>query len=470
MGAVAVVAAVVPIVLVAVAAAVLWRGAVDATVARGQQLAATTATLMGVARETGSAADLDVARAFVGAAVDSVGEGAGTAGDIEGILVLDAAGRVAVAGLGPRFASTEAALQALTSKSAAGVVVDAEIRERDRTTKAEAPAGRVLVGLKMPPAPWRIVLGLGLLGVAMAAGASLVVTGLLRRRALDPLEALTRGLDAVAEGRVDAAIVDVDSAHAPATKPLREVEALVDAFDAMVRGVREREGLLRRLEQSVGAQVARDAAALERAPQRQPVAVVVVDVRDFTPLQASLSPEVAGAFVDSLLSTFVAVVERHGGHVERFLGDGLIALFGAPVRSDDHVARACACACDLEVSARQLVEDAMTKGVPRFVVGVGVAAGVATVGAVGPPRRRVFQAMGDVPALARKVQQEAKNQGFGVLVTESVYAAAKDAVPGLSWKKLQPLVLRGVGMPVTLFRVERVARAEVTALVGARRP
>jgi class 3 adenylate cyclase len=306
--------------------------------------------------------------------------------------------------------------------------------------------------------------------VACAAAASLAVTSVLRRRVLDPLESLSRGLDAVAEGRVDDARADVDAAHAPTSRPLREVDALVDAFDAMVRGVREREALVRRLEQGVGAQVASDPAALERAPRRQPVAVVVVDVRDFTPLQASLSPEVAGAFVDTLLSTFVDVVERHGGHVERFLGDGLIALFGAPGSAADHVARACACACDLEVAARHLVEASMQKGIPRFVIGVGVAAGTATVGAVGPPRRRIFQAMGDVPALARKVQQEAKNQGFGVLVTEEVAAAARDVVPGLTWKKLPPLVLRGVGMPVTLYRVERPARArdEVTALVDRR--
>jgi class 3 adenylate cyclase len=110
--------------------------------------------------------------------------------------------------------------------------------------------------------------------------------------------------------------------------------------------------------------------------------------------------------------------------------------------------------------------------VARFVVGVGVASGSATVGAVGPPRRRVYQAMGDVPALARKVQQEAKNQGLGVLVSEAVFTAARDVGSGITWKKLPPMVMRGVGMPVTLYRPERPARAndDVTALVGRHSP
>lgn len=465
-GGIVVASVVIPMVLVIVAAAILWRGAVDAQVGRGQQVAATTATLLGVARESSSAADLDVARSFASAVVADGG------GDVEAIVAVDASDGIVLAAPGARFADARAALASLSSpRSKAGVVVDATVRERDRTTKAEAPAGRVLVLVAAPAMPWRIVLGLSLLGVALAAGVSLVLTGRLRRRALDPLEDLTHGLEAVAAGRIDAGVDEIERVRAPGTRPLREVDALLDAFDAMVRGVRERQALNRRLEQGVGSQVADDAASLSRAPHRQAVAVVVVDVRDFTPLQASLSPEVAGALVDRLLSTFVAVVERHGGHVERFLGDGLIALFGAPKASADHIERACACACDLEVAARHLVDESRESGIPRFVVGVGVAAGMATVGAVGPERRRIYQAMGDVPALARKVQQEAKNQGLGVLVTEEVYAAAADRVPAVTWKKLPPMVMRGVGMPVTLYRPERVARArdEVTALVDVRR-
>lgn len=463
--AIVVASAVVPFVVVGVAGALLWRGAVDAQVARGQQMSATTATLLGVANETGSAADLEVARAFVGAVV---GDGSG---DLEGIVATDAEGRVVVGAVSPRLGAPAAALQVLSSSTAPGVIIDATVTARDRRSRAEAPAGRVLVALRSPQMPWRVVIGLGLLGTALAAAVTLVVTSMLRRRALEPLEDLTRGLLAVGEGRVAAGVDEIDAVRSTGVRPVREVDGLLDAFDAMVRGVRERQALVARLEQGVGAQVAADVSILEAPPSRADVAVLVVDIRDFTALQASLRPEQVGAFVDAVLFAFVTVVERHGGHVERFLGDGLVALFGAPRATGDHVARACACALDLEAAARRLAEEGRQQGVARFVVGVGVASGSATVGAVGPRHRRVYQAMGDVPALARKIQQEAKNQGLGVLVSEAVFSAARD-VGGITWKKLPPMVMRGVGMPVTLYRPERAARDDddVTALVGRRSP
>jgi class 3 adenylate cyclase len=465
-GAVVVASAVVPLILVAVAASLLWRGAVDAQVARGQQVATTTATLLGVANETGSGADLEVARAYVGAVV---GDGSG---DLDAIVAIDPAGAVVVGAAGGRHPDVKAALATLSTSALPGVVIDATITARDRRTRAESPAGRVLVGLRPPPMPWRVVIGLGLLGMALAAAVILVVTSLLRRRAILPLEDLTRGLLAVGEGRVDAGVAEIDQVRSPGVRPVREVEGLLDAFDAMVRGVRERQTLLSRLEQGVGAQVAADTSILEAPPRRADVSVVVVDIRDFTALQASLRPEQVGAFVDGLLSAFVTVVERHGGHVERFLGDGLVAIFGAPRATTDHAVRACACALDLEAAARRLAEQGQQQGVARFVVGVGVASGSATVGAVGPPRRRVYQAMGDVPALARKIQQEAKSQGLGALVSDVVFAAAREGLVGVTWKKLPPMVMRGVGMPVTLYRPERPARDhdDVTALVGRSSP
>jgi class 3 adenylate cyclase len=451
----------VPTTLVVAAGVVFWHSAVEGRVARGQQMAATTATLMAVARESGSAADLAVATAFVRAVISE---------DVEAVVVLDASQAVVTSAVGPRFADAAAAVQALGTSGvqSGGVVVDATIMERERGTEVQRPGGRVLVGLKRPSVPLRLMVGFAIVGVAAAAGMALVVVALLRRRALRPLSAVTRGLQAVAGGAVDAAAVAADQVRTPGQRPLKEIEALLDAFDALVRGEKERQRLVTRLEQGMGPQVAHDHQALERAPAQQEVAIVVVDVRDFTALQASLSPELAVGFVDRLLSTFVAVVERHGGHVERFLGDGLIALFGAPQPTLDYIARALACAVDLEVAARHLAESEKLRGVPRFVVGVGVAAGTATVGAVGPASRRSFAAMGEVPALARKIQQEAKNQGLTVLVGEGVYAAAKGAVPGLSWNKLPPMVLRGVGMPQSLYRPERIARAndDVTAVIG----
>ncbi len=441
----------VPTVLVAVTAVLANATAVEQQVARGQQLATTAATLIGVARETGSDADLDVLRAFLRAVVvDDVGY----------VMIVGADADVIAAEVQAGMAD---AATLTASPPRGSVVVEAAIVERDRSSTQEAPLGRVVVGLRRPDLPVRAVIAFAIAAICAAAIVAVVVVVVLRRRVLTPLSAVTRGMSRVAAGDVD---VDVDVG----LRPVAELESLVDSFDALTRGVRERAQLIARLEQGMGAQLARDQQALERPPQQQHVAVLFVDVRDFTPLQASLTPELAVSFLDRLLSSFVAVVERHGGHVERFLGDGLVAVFGAPQPAADDAVRAAACAVDLEIAARHLGE-AEKKRIPRFVIGVGVAAGIATVGPVGPRSRRQFAAMGEVPALARRVQQEAKSQGLTVLVTEEVFQASRAALTNVTWKKLPPMVVRGVGMPLSLYRPEREQRANdgVTAIIDTRR-
>ncbi len=461
-GAVVIAAAVVPLVLAVVAAVLTQRMAVDARLARGQHVASATATLIGVARESASLADLDTVGASINAAIDD---------EVDAVVVRDNDDNPLFVAMAPTVdaAGLSASLERPQSGS---FVVDAEVRERDRQSGTMAPIARVQVRLRAPEPPLVLLFGIMFLGVVASIVVVAVTLRRLRKRAFGPLFNITSALQRAAAGDVAGALAVVDDARSPWQRPLAEIDTLTDAFDALLRATREREGLKAQLAQGMGEQVASRGAFSEQAPRVADVAVVVVDVRDFTALQASLSPELAVAFVDRLLTAFVLVVERHGGHVERFLADGIVALFGAPNASADAVVRAAACAVDLEVSARHLVEAERALGTPRFVVGVGVAAGKSPVGVVGPPSRRAFMALGEVPARAKKIQQEAKSQALGVLVDDVVYAAAKDALPHTTWKKLPPLVVRGVGVPLTLYRPQRVARDndDVTAMIMARRP
>ena len=457
----------VPALLVGVAAVLADRAAVETQVARGQQLAMSAATLMGVARDSGSGADIAVLRAFMRAVV---------ANDV-GYLV------VALPPMepgGPPFILAVEAqtglmdgdpyvegLRLLQTPPHGYVVVNAAVQERDRSSGSEQGVGQVAVGVVRPGPPLRAVVGFLVAGICTALGVALVLVGILRRRLIRPLQLVTRGLKRVARGEVD---VDVDDLRQPGARPPREIEALIDGFDALVATTRERGQLKARLQQGMGVQVAADESVLERPPSKADVAVLVVDIRDFTPLQASLTPEQSVALLDTLLSAMVGVVDRHGGHVERFLGDGLVALWGAPSPAADAAAAAAAIAAALDIEAvvATIVADGKKNGIPRFVVGIGVSWGSAVVGAVGPASRRFFAAMGEVPALARKVQQEAKSQGVTILVSEPAFLAttgtssASPATSALlrhvSWKRLPPMVLRGVGMPVTLYRPERLAR------------
>ena len=435
----------VPLTLTAVAADAARRQAIEAQIDRGQQLASTAATLQAVALGSSSSADRLVLQQFVRAVVD---------GDVAFVVVADSVD--AVVAFAP---PTLDAVGLLLGGPPPGVViVDAAVIERDRHSKLEVPAGRVLVGLRAA------TLSSGRVAAVAGAGAVAVVVvvalllWLLEGRVLRPLQAVAAGLRRVAAGDLDATVL-------PTIARNDEVSALVEGFHALVAALRSRDKLASSLRSAAGEQVAADLDALDAPPRQADVSVLFVDVRDFTPLTAALSPADTVAFLDRLLTAFVDVVHRHGGHVERFLGDGLVAVWGAPSPCADHAVRAVAAAVDLEQRARILARRAKEDGLQSFVVGIGVHSGLAVTGGVGPPSRRAFAVTGEVPALARRVQQEAKGQGLLVLVTEQTFQQAKDGVADVSWDKTPPMLVRGIGMPLTLYRprrIESVVETDIT--------
>jgi class 3 adenylate cyclase len=427
----------VPVALVGVSAVASRRQAVSAQIDRGQQLAATGATLQALALQSGSAADQAVLRQFVRAVVT---------GDVAFVVVADPQGTVVAAASAPGQGDPSTFLVTVPANV---VVVDAAVSERDRQSKAELPAGRVVVGL-VKSSPTRTVAAVAVAGVVVVVVVVLLLLWLLEWRLVRPVRAVAEGLRKVAAGDL---AVDVEAAGAD-----DEVSTLVEGFHALVEAQRARGKLQSSLSSAAGAQAVADLDALDAPPKQVDLSILFVDVRDFTPLTAALTPEDTVAFLDRLLCAFVDVVHRHGGHVERFLGDGLVAVWGAPQPCADHAVRAVAAAVDLEARAQILSRRAKQDGQQAFVVGVGVHSGLAVTGGVGPASRRAFAVTGEVPALARRVQQEAKGQGLLVLVTEETWRRSKDAVVDVTWDKTPPMLVRGIGMPVTLYRPRRIER------------
>ncbi len=430
----------VPVVVVGAAAWSSRRQALDGQIDRGQQMAVTAATLQAVAQQSQSAADRAVLNQFLRAVVT---------GDVVYAVVADGADRIEFSEVAAGYGSGDGGAAALLHDAKDGiVVVDAEVVARDRGSKDETPAGRVVVGMKRAPfATARVVVVAvaGFFVVVLVAG---LLLWLFERRLVRPVKTVAAALAGVAAGNVvDVEVVPMSFGAAD------EIGALVDGYHALVKALSDKGALKASLARATGEQV--DAAALDAPPVMRAVSVLFVDVRDFTPLTSALSPEQTVAFLDKLLTAFVDVVHRHEGHVERFLGDGLVAVWGAPRPVADHAARAVAAAVDLEMRAATLSKRAKEDGLPAFVVGVGVATGNAVTGGVGPASRRFFAVTGEVPAMARRIQQEAKGQGLTVLVTDETFQACKDSLVDVIWRKTPPMLVRGVGVPLTLFRPQK---------------
>ena len=140
--------------------------------------------------------------------------------------------------------------------------------------------------------------------------------------------------------------------------------------------------------------------------ERRDLAVLFADVRGFTPLTERIDPETSVTILNDLFETLDRAVEAEGGYVDKFMGDSLLALFGARGAPERNELRACRAALAMQSLARRFADDSLSLAshAASFGIGVGVACGQAVVGAVGTRKKRTFTAIGDPVNLAARLQ------------------------------------------------------------------
>lgn len=171
-------------------------------------------------------------------------------------------------------------------------------------------------------------------------------------------------------------------------------------------------------------QIAQDPDQLKLGGEVRPLVVMFVDLANFTTLSETLhdQPEVLGRLMNDYLTMVSDAVERHGGYVDKFIGDGVMALFGAPIAQPDAADRAVAAALECVAETQSLNETVaayLTVADP-LSLRVGIAAGDAVVGNMGSQRRFNYTAMGDIVNLAARLEGANKIYGLLLLMSETV--------------------------------------------------
>jgi class 3 adenylate cyclase len=223
-----------------------------------------------------------------------------------------------------------------------------------------------------------------------------------------------------------------------------ETGELAASFNAMVAGLRERE----RLREAFGAFV--DPALTERVVaegtdlrgEMVEVSLLFLDVRGFTAIAERAPAQEVVARLNALYEAVVPVILRHGGHANKFIGDGLLAVFGAPERHSDHAARAVAAAREIAGLVRQ-------GGAGDLRVGVGVNSGGVVVGTIGGGGRRDFTVIGDPVNTAARVEAATRLTGDDILITETTLRAL--GADGDDFEERPAVPLKGKTAPVRLY-------------------
>ena len=289
--------------------------------------------------------------------------------------------------------------------------------------------------------------------VLVAFTISLELTVLVTRSVTQPVDSLLKATEAVKRGDLDARV--------PITSG-DELGQLAGSFNEMMQGLSEREAL----REAFGAYVDPDVAqrVLDQGGeliegQEREVTVMILDVCDFTEFAQRSSARETVAFLNDLFGIAVPCVAEHGGHANKFLGDGLLAVFGAPDRLPDHADRAVAAAGDI---GRQLVERFGNE--VRF--GIGINSGPVVVGSVGGGGRLEFAVIGDPVNVAARVEHLTRETGDIVLLTEATRCLLTNGS-----RRLEPrgrFALKGVADPVPIHTLalqmdERLRRSSKTA-------
>jgi adenylate cyclase len=225
---------------------------------------------------------------------------------------------------------------------------------------------------------------------------------------------------------------------------------LVDEFKRLHAAVVEQTTSRKTLASFVPQQLAdRLAAHPEMAiePQEVEVSVLFSDIRGFSTLAERLPARVVAAVVGKHLSAMAEVVLALGGMIDKFQGDAVMVVFGAPEPTTDHAERALLCAIAMQARQTELNAEGWDADVPELGVGIGVNTGSVIAGTVGGGGRLEYTVVGDAVNIAQRLQSEAA--GGEVVAAASTVAAA----PGVACVSIGPRHVKGREEPVEVFRV-----------------
>jgi adenylate cyclase len=155
---------------------------------------------------------------------------------------------------------------------------------------------------------------------------------------------------------------------------------------------------------------------LEGAGQSRQVTLLFSDIRGFTTLSESRPPQEVVALLNRYFALQVDVVFRHGGSLDKFIGDAIMAFWGAPLDDPEHARHAVACALDM-ADTLQIFKAELGPDVKSFDIGIGIHSGPAVVGLIGSEKRREYTSIGDTVNLASRIEGLTKEAGRRILVS-----------------------------------------------------
>jgi len=296
--------------------------------------------------------------------------------------------------------------------------------------------------IETPLMVWVLLLVVG--GSAVA----LILSTMISRDLSSKVEELAEAMRRVEHGDVAAQLV------------VRSTDEFADAyrgFNRMTRGLVERE----RLRDAFGRYVAPEVAeqvmkhGVSVGGSLVLATVIFIDIRGFTSLSEEMDPSAVVGLLNRYFAAVGPPIREHNGFINKFGGDSLLAVFGAPVPDPDHVERATRAALGVREALALFNEKQRKKGRAALRVGIGVHTGEMVAGSVGSPDRMEYTVIGDVVNVAARIQGLTKDFGTDILLSAEVFEIVKPKLGELlsGARAMSPVSVRGKSEAIVVYAI-----------------
>ncbi len=201
---------------------------------------------------------------------------------------------------------------------------------------------------------------------------------------------------------------------------------------------------------SVINEMLKDPTKLKLGGDKKDLTVLFSDIRGFTTISEKLSPEDLVHLLNEYLTEMTNVVFKYDGLLDKYMGDAIMAVFGAPLDQPDHAARACRTAIDMMEELKKLQKKWEDEGRPVLDIGVGVNSGDMVVGNMGSEMRFDYTVMGDSVNLGSRLEGINKEYGTNIVISEFTYAAVQDV---FFCRELDSVRVKGKKLPVKIYEL-----------------
>lgn len=210
------------------------------------------------------------------------------------------------------------------------------------------------------------------------------------------------------------------------------------------------------------------AAALER-PQRLRAAVLFSDIRSFTAMSERSAPEAVAAFLNEFRTRCARVIFAHGGTLDKFVGDSVMGVFGAPPTGGNDARAAILAAFDLLAEIEDWNRQRAASGSEPVAIGIGIHYGPVMAGVLGHPQRLEYTVIGDTVNAAERIEGLTRSNDVALLASRETVDAA-GPIPGVEWSELPPQPVRGRKQPVRVCRARASSPGLARSAPGVQLP